>query len=251
MRSTIGNTEPVEFAQPTSEPEWREFERAQYANDYDYTPYYPPPPRPRAAAVPEPEPTPPPSPPSPSRRRRRHPRRRPSRPATSSPSDLRAAVRAAALVAPLYLVAAALPQGGLFRGREYRDVGPLQGVRAGTPRRTGALPRRHRRVPPGAFVVLTPPALLPEEAYRHAFKLLMALVGLAMLVVAALILVRLGAGSRRLYGSLTAPRAGTARARARVAEHLRRLAGATRRRLRSRLFSTDAPPSPSRSWASP
>ena len=58
--------------------------------------------------------------------------------------------------------------------------------------------------PPGAFVVLTPPALLPEEAYRHAFKLLMALVGLAMLVVAALILVRLGAGSRRLYGSLTA-----------------------------------------------
>ena len=59
MRSTIGNTEPVEFAQPTSEPEWREFERAQYANDYDYTPYYPPSPSP------EPEPTPPPPPPTP------------------------------------------------------------------------------------------------------------------------------------------------------------------------------------------
>jgi hypothetical protein len=58
--------------------------------------------------------------------------------------------------------------------------------------------------PPGAFVVLTPPALLPEEAYRHAFKVLMALVGLALLVVAALILVRLGASSRRLYGSLAA-----------------------------------------------
>ena len=62
-------------------------------------------------------------------RRRRHPRRRPSRPATSSPSYLRAAVRAAALVAPLYLVAAALPQGGLFRGREYLDVGSYGSTR--------------------------------------------------------------------------------------------------------------------------
>jgi penicillin-binding protein 1A len=42
MRATIGNTQPAEFAQPTSEPEWREFERARYANDYDYTPYYSP-----------------------------------------------------------------------------------------------------------------------------------------------------------------------------------------------------------------
>jgi penicillin-binding protein 1A len=64
MRATIGNTEPVEFAQPTSEPEWREFERAQYANDYDYTPYYPPSPSPspEPPPSPEPEPTPPPSP---------------------------------------------------------------------------------------------------------------------------------------------------------------------------------------------
>jgi penicillin-binding protein 1A len=59
MRATIGNTEPVEFADPASEPQWREFERAQYANDYDYTPYYPPSPSP------EPEPTPPPPPPTP------------------------------------------------------------------------------------------------------------------------------------------------------------------------------------------
>jgi uncharacterized membrane protein len=49
-----------------------------------------------------------------------------------------------------------------------------------------------------------PPALLPEEAYRHAFKALMALLGVGMLVVAALILVRLGAGPKRLYGALTA-----------------------------------------------
>jgi hypothetical protein len=49
-----------------------------------------------------------------------------------------------------------------------------------------------------------PPALLPEDAYRHAFKLLMALVGVATIAVAALILVRLGASSRRLYGTLSA-----------------------------------------------
>lgn len=56
--------------------------------------------------------------------------------------------------------------------------------------------------PPGAFVVFTPPALLPEDAYRQAFKVLMALLGIAMLCVAALILVRLGANARRLYGTL-------------------------------------------------
>jgi hypothetical protein len=49
-----------------------------------------------------------------------------------------------------------------------------------------------------------PPALLPEEAYRHAFKALMAVLGVGMLIVAALILVRLGAGAKRLYGALTA-----------------------------------------------
>jgi hypothetical protein len=58
--------------------------------------------------------------------------------------------------------------------------------------------------PPGAFAVFTPPALLPEEAYRHAFKILMALLGVATIFVAALILVRLGASSSRLYGALTA-----------------------------------------------
>jgi Glycosyltransferase family 87 len=58
--------------------------------------------------------------------------------------------------------------------------------------------------PPGAFVVFTPPALLPEDAYRHTFKLLMAMLGLAAIVVAALILLRLGASTRRLYAALVA-----------------------------------------------
>jgi penicillin-binding protein 1A len=42
MRSTIGHTEPVDFPEPSSEPEWRSFDLGQYANqynDYDDTPY--------------------------------------------------------------------------------------------------------------------------------------------------------------------------------------------------------------------
>jgi hypothetical protein len=107
------------------------------------------------------------------------------------------------LVAPLYLVAAAVPEGGLFRGREYRDVG-LYGEYARA-LLDGRIPYRDVFVeyPPGALLVFTPPALLPEEAYRHAFKVLMALLGLAAIVVAALILARLGATSRRLYAALT------------------------------------------------
>lgn len=92
----------------------------------------------------------------------------------------------------------------MFRGREYRDVGLYGAYAHGL--LDGRLPYRDVFVeyPPGAFAVLTPPALLPEEAYRHAFKVLMAVVGLATLLVAALILVRLAAGPRRLYGALAA-----------------------------------------------
>ena len=50
--------------------------------------------------------------------------------------------------------------------------------------------------PPGGFLVFTPPpALLPDGWYLHAFKVLMALVGLATLVVVRLILARLGAST--------------------------------------------------------
>jgi penicillin-binding protein 1A len=64
VRAAIGDTEPVEFPQPASEPEWREFERAQYANEYDdYTPYYPPSPSPSPSPEPPPAPEPPAAPP--------------------------------------------------------------------------------------------------------------------------------------------------------------------------------------------
>jgi penicillin-binding protein 1A len=56
MRSSIGNTDAVDFPEPTSEPDWRPFERGQYANDYydddddddgeDWYPPEPPPPSP-------------------------------------------------------------------------------------------------------------------------------------------------------------------------------------------------------------
>jgi glycosyl transferase family 87 len=106
------------------------------------------------------------------------------------------------VLAPVYLAAAIVPQGGLFRGREYRDVGLYGDYARGL--LDGQVPYRDFFVeyPPGAFAVFTPPALLPEGDYRHAFKILMALLGVGMLVVAALILVRLGASSRRLYGTL-------------------------------------------------
>lgn len=102
------------------------------------------------------------------------------------------------------MLAAALPEGGLFRGREYRDVG-LYGSYAQA-FLDGRIPYRDQFVeyPPGAFAVFLPPAFLPEDAYRHAFKVLMALLGLATILIAALILVRLGASAWRLYVALVA-----------------------------------------------
>jgi membrane peptidoglycan carboxypeptidase len=61
MRSAIGDTEPVDFTEPQSEPEWRDFDEGQYANEYDddYTPYYSPSPSPSPEPEPQPEPPPP------------------------------------------------------------------------------------------------------------------------------------------------------------------------------------------------
>ena len=104
----------------------------------------------------------------------------------------------------MYLVAAVIPPGGLFRAREYRDVG-LYGDYAQA-LLDGRVPYRDFFVeyPPGGFAVFTPPALLPDDAYRQTFKVLMALLGVTLLVVTALILVRLGASSGRLYATLAA-----------------------------------------------
>jgi penicillin-binding protein 1A len=66
MRSSIGSTDPVEFPEPTSEPDWQSFERGQYANDYyddDNESEYWDPPSPAPTPTPEPPPPPPPPPP--------------------------------------------------------------------------------------------------------------------------------------------------------------------------------------------
>ena len=56
--------------------------------------------------------------------------------------------------------------------------------------------------PPGAFVVLLPPALVTDEHYRTLFKLLMAVVALGGLWCVARLLVALGAGRLRMAVAL-------------------------------------------------
>ena len=108
------------------------------------------------------------------------------------------------MAAPVYLLASVIPPGGLFRERRFRDVG-LYGDYAQS-LLDGRVPYRDFFVeyPPGGFLVFVPPALLPDGWYLHAFKVLMALVGLATLVVVGLILARLEASTRRLYAAVLA-----------------------------------------------
>jgi hypothetical protein len=107
----------------------------------------------------------------------------------------------AALAAPLFLAACAVPDGGLFRGERYRDV-HLYGIYADKFFR-GELPYRDLFVeyPPGAFVVFLPPAVLTSGNYNFAFKSLMALCGLGALFAVTLALLSLGVRGRRLYGA--------------------------------------------------
>jgi hypothetical protein len=113
----------------------------------------------------------------------------------------RLAARVTALAAPLFLLACAVPDGGLFRAERYRDV-YIYGIYADGFLR-GDLPYRDVFVeyPPGAFAVFMPPAVLPAGAYNSAFKTLMALCGIAALFAVVLALVTLGASKHRLYGA--------------------------------------------------
>jgi hypothetical protein len=111
------------------------------------------------------------------------------------------AARVTALAAPVFLLACAVPDGGLFRAERYRDV-HLYGVYADRFFR-GELPYRDVFVeyPPGAFAVFMPPAVLPGGAYNAAFKTLMALCGIAALFAVVLVLVTIGVRGGRLYGA--------------------------------------------------
>jgi hypothetical protein len=110
----------------------------------------------------------------------------------------RTALRAWLVAAPVFLASSAVPTGGLGRERGYVDVDLYGRYAEGL--LDGRIPYRDVFVeyPPGAFVVLVPPALVTDEHYRSAFKVLMAVVALGGLWCVARLLVVLGAGPRRL-----------------------------------------------------
>ena len=111
---------------------------------------------------------------------------------------MKLAARVTALAAPVFLLACAVPDGGLFRAERYRDV-HLYGIYADGFFR-GEVPYRDVFVeyPPGAFAVFMPPAVLPDSAYNAAFKTLMVLCGIAALFCVILILFTIGVRERRL-----------------------------------------------------
>ena len=115
---------------------------------------------------------------------------------------MRVALRAAVAAIPIYLAGCAVPDGGLFRAARFRDLHIYQGYAEKLLH--GALPYRDVFVeyPPGAFAVFLPPAAFGSDHYNAAFKCLMALCGVATLVLVALVLAELGASPRRLYAAL-------------------------------------------------
>jgi uncharacterized membrane protein len=111
---------------------------------------------------------------------------------------VRPALRAALVAIPVYVVACAVPDGGLFRAARFRDVHVYQGYAEKLLH--GALPYRDVFVeyPPGAFAVFLPPTAFGAGHYDAAFKALMALCGAATIVLVALVLAELGASRRRV-----------------------------------------------------
>jgi hypothetical protein len=113
-------------------------------------------------------------------------------------SASRRALRAWLVAVPVFLACSAVPSGGLGRERGYVDIDLYGRYAEGL--LNGHIPYRDVFVeyPPGAFVVLVPPAIVTDEHYRFAFKALMALIALGGLWCVARLLVELGAGPRRL-----------------------------------------------------
>jgi len=109
----------------------------------------------------------------------------------------RPALRAALVAIPVYVAACAVPDGGLFRAARFRDVHVYQGYAEKLLH--GALPYRDVFVeyPPGAFAVFMPPTAFGAAHYNAAFKSLMALCGVATLVLLALVLAELRASTAR------------------------------------------------------
>jgi uncharacterized membrane protein len=92
-----------------------------------------------------------------------------------------------------------VPDGGLLRAARYRDVHLYQGFADAV--FDGRVPYRDffMEYPPGALAVFLPPALAGDAHYNAAFKVLMALCGVATIFLVALTLARLGASNGRLW----------------------------------------------------
>lgn len=92
-----------------------------------------------------------------------------------------------------------MPDGGLLRAARYRDVHLYQGFADAV--FDGRVPYRDffLEYPPGALAVFLPPALAGDAHYNAAFKVLMALCGVATIFLVALILARLGVSAGRLW----------------------------------------------------
>jgi hypothetical protein len=115
------------------------------------------------------------------------------------PAGVRDALLAWLVSVPVFLAACAVPDGGLFRAARFRDVHIYQGYAERFLH--GHLPYRDVFVeyPPGAFAVFMPPTAFGASHYNAAFKSLMALCGVATILLAALVLVELGVARGQLF----------------------------------------------------
>jgi uncharacterized membrane protein len=126
-------------------------------------------------------------------------------PPTASPRSLARRspwLRPAAAAIPIYLAACAVPDGGLFRTERFRDVHLYQGFANAV--FDGRVPYRDffMEYPPGALAVFLPPAAFGSSHYNAAFKCLMALCGVATLLLVASLLVRFGVSMSRLWAAV-------------------------------------------------
>ena len=103
---------------------------------------------------------------------------------------------------PIYLAACAVPDGGLLRAARYRDVHLYGGFAHSI--FAGHVPYRDffMEYPPGALPVFLPPEVFGSAHYNAAFKVLMALCGVATIVLLAVLLERLGLTPQRVWAAV-------------------------------------------------
>ena len=113
----------------------------------------------------------------------------------------RVALRATVFVTPLLLGALAVPSGGLFRTRKYRDLHLYQHY--GDALLHGHVPYRDFFVeyPPGAIPLFTSASIFPGGWYDAVFKVLMALCCVGAIWCVTYVLARQGATSLGIWSA--------------------------------------------------